>query len=378
MSCCNKNSCDPCKKGCIPAKYDCGFDIFANPYDKSVWNVMLNGMVHRVKIPDIYEHDTKLSASFNKRALVFDAEKHQDIITGSQLSGLINLNELRDVDIDDLDNCDFLMWNPGCSVCGDGCTPKSAAWRKWHIPDAGDNIAEIDEDGYYHVLGKNDCGCPIEQKVPIVPSGMTEINYVRDSVPEDPDFPWYYGQYNDTINLYLSQNASQYFGKYALKVTVNYGIQSAKSDACQNVNFRSILVPVVVGESVNITREASILQGYSIAASTPEIPWGTQSLRGSFVFIVPKGKEAYLHHEFRLHSISSFSATDHYLANPTYDGKRVPDNIASQVNAFEWNASRLNALQVIVEPTMGASNFDPVVDEERSQLDAAVDEYPAL
>lgn len=204
---------------------------------------------------------------------------------------------------------------------------------------------------------------------------MISINYVRDSVPDDPDFPWYYGCYNDTINLYLAQNAAKYFGKYALEVTVNYGIQAAKSTVTPGYNFRSLLVPVIANSEVDVTREASTLQGNASYSATPQIPWGSQSLRGSFTFIVPKGKEAYLHHEYRIRTNASFP---NYAYNATYDGKIVPASEASQIDHMLWAASRLNALQVIVRPTQGTANYEPTIDPERSQLDDPVDSYPNI
>lgn len=383
MTCSNCNpTCgnDPCGEcnGCKPARYSCGdVSIVPNPFDESIWMVTIQGCTTKVKIPKINETDTKLSTNYTSSSLIYNAERHTDILTGSQLGQLINVEDLRDTDTSNADSCDLLVYNPYCSDCGDGCKPKNARWTNYHIPDAGDCVMEVDDDGYYKVLTKNECGCIEECRLPVVPSGMTSINYVRDSVPDDPDFPWYYGIYNDTINLHLEQNAPNYFGKYALKITVNYTIQVILSDQCTNVNFRSLLCPVYDGQSiVNIEEQSSILQGFSgFSPSSPEIPWGSQSMRGSFVFIVPKGKEAYLHHEFRLHSVASFSEPDHYMRNATYDGKRVPDDIASQVNALPYNASRLNALQVIVEPTFGSANFDPVVDPERAELDPAIDLY---
>lgn len=242
------------------------------------------------------------------------------------------------------------------------------------IPDAGDTTIPVDDDGYYRVLTKTNCGCIKEDRLPVVPAGMIAINYVRDSVPDDPDFPWYYGCYNDTINLYLAQNAREYFGKYALEVTINYGIQAVKSTVVPNYNFRSLLVPVIAGNEVDVTKEASILQANAtVSTTTPDIPWGTQSLRGSFTFVVPKGKEAYLRHEYRIRTLASFKR---YALNDTYDGKRVPDDIAGQVDRMPWAASRLNALQVIVRPTNGVANYTPVVDAEREQLDAPEDAYP--
>lgn len=368
----NSCGCDPCSH---PAKYGCDFDIQANPYDASIWNVTINGATKRVKIPKIAETDTKLSTSYSAAALTYNAEKHVDTITGAQLGGLINVEDLRDTETANADSCDLLVYNPHCSECGDGCKPKNARWKNYHIPDAGDCEVELGDDGYYRVLVKDDCGCIRECRLPVSASGMISINYVRDSVPDDPDFPWYYGCYNDRINLYLAQNASAYFGKYDLEVTVNYGIQVVKSTITPGYNFRSLLVPVIADGTVDVSKEASTLQGNAAYSSNPQIPWGSQSLRGSFTFIVPRGKEAYLHHEFRIRTNTSFP---NYAYNATYDGKKVPTSEATQIDHMLWAGSRLNALQVIVRPTRGSSNYNPSVDTERDQLDDPVDAYPNI
>lgn len=377
MSNCNQCNDNPCScNECKPARYSCGFDIQVDPYDASTWLVTMNGCLHRVKIPKISETCTHLSTDFSGANLIYNGECGPDIISGHQLGELINLNDLRDVDVEDADSCDIMVFDPGCTDCGDGCKPKPAMWRKYHIPDAGDCEVEPDDDGYYHVLIKDDCGCIKECRLPVVPNGSAVINYIRDSVPDDPDFPWYYGCYNDRINLRLAQNVPQWFGKYDLEITVNYGIQAVKSTASRNVNFRSLMVPVVAGTSINVAKMSSILQDdTTYSASGPEIPWASKSMRGSISFIVPKGKEAYLHHEYRLRTVDSHAA---YYLNSAYDGKKVPDDIAGQIDRMPYNASRLNALQIIAKPARGVSNLNPVVDAERGQLDAPVDEYPNI
>lgn len=374
---CNKCNHNPCDCGCRPAKYGCDFGIQANPYDPSIWNVTINGATTRVKIPKIAETDTKLSTSYAAASLNYDAEKHTDIITGAQLGALINLKDLRDTDAENSDACDLLVYNPHCSDCGDGCAPKDAKWTHYHIPDAGDCEIELDDEGYYHVLVKDDCGCIKECKLPVMADGSVQISYIRDSVPDDPDFPWYYGCYNDTINLHLRENAAAFFGKYDLEVTVNYGIQVVHSTASPNTNFRSLLVPVAEDSVVDPTMFSSILQSQStVLATAPYIPWGTVCLRGSLVFYVPKGKEAYLHHEFRLITAASAQGgAPFYAFNPTYDRKKVPDDIAGQVDQMLYTASRLNALQIIVKPARGTSNTDPVVDPDRDLLDEPIDAY---
>lgn len=382
MSYCNKcNSCgpDPCGcGGCKPAKYGCDFNIMANPYDASIWNVTVNGATKRVKIPKINETDTKLSTNYTSSALIYDAEKHQDIITGAQLGSLIKMEDLRDTESSNADSCDLLVFNPFCTECGDGCKPKNARWTNYHIPDAGDCEIPLDDDGYYHVLIKDDCGCIRECRLPAMPNGSVQISYIRDSVPEDPDFPWYYGIYNDTINLHLADNAPAYFGKYDLEITVNYGIQVVHPTVAPNTNFRSLVIPNVQDTEIDATMFSSVLQGQStVSFNAPESPWGTVSMRGSLVFYVPKGKEASLHHEFRLRTKASSMGppVGGYATNPL-DGQKVPDDIAGQIDKMVYTASRLNALQIVVKPARGTSNTHPVTDPDRSQLDPAVDVYP--
>lgn len=380
MSCnCNKCGNDPCGcGGCNPARYSCGFSIEADPFDPYVWLFNNCGKLERVTIPKVPETCTSLVSNFSSSSLVYNGECGQDVITGRQLGQLINLDDLRDVEVPDADSCDLLVFDPGCTDCGEGCKPKPAMWRNYHIPDAGDCEVEPDDDGYYHVLVKDDCGCIKECRIPVVPDGSAIVNYVRDSVPDDPDFPWYYGCYNDTINLYLAQNFSQWFGKYDLEVTINYGIQCVRPHLAKNVNFRSILAPVIEGTEVNVDMMSSILQD---DCSTRDInnerviPWGTKSMRGTFTFIVPKGKEAALYHEFRLRTTDSGAG---YWTDSTYDGKKVPDEIAGQIDAMPHNASRLNALQVIVKPARGVVNFSPVKDADRAQLDPPVDKHPNI
>lgn len=377
MNCSKENNCNPCGcSKCSVAQYGCDISVQVDPYDNSTWLFNLCGALHRVKMPKNPETCTDISTDFSAKNLIYNGECGQSIISGRQLGELIELNDLRDVDVTDADSCDIMVYDPGCADCGEGCKPKPAMWRKYHIPDAEDCEVELGDDGYYRVLIKDDCGCIKECRLPAMPDGSAIIDYTRDSVPDDSDFPWYYGCYNDTINLYLAQNAAQWFGKYDLEVTVNYGVQSIKSGLCENVNWRSLIVPVVEGTSINVAKMSSILQDDCTTRDLNDqvmIPWGTKSMRGSFTFLVPKGKDAYLHHEFRYRSNSSFPD---YYTNPTYDGKIVPEEYILAVNTIPHNASRLNALQVIVKPARGISEMNPVVDAERSQLDAPVDEYP--
>ena len=381
-NCCNKcNSCNPCNKcggGCCPAKYNCSFNIEMSPYDEYTWIVTTCGMPHKVKIPKFPETCTSLSVNGTDATLVYKGECDTDIITGEQLGSIIRLNDLKDVDASMPDHCSMLVFDPFCAECGDGCASPADMWKPYSIPDAGDCVIPLDEDGYYKVLVKDDCGCIKECRLPAKPDDEDKIIYLRDSTPEDPDYPWYYGIYNETINLHLSKNVPKWFGKYDLEITVNYDVQVILSYKCKNTNYRSLVVPCVEGQRGDAAYDSSILQGQSTwedkISPMRGTPWGTVTQRSSITFVVPKGKEAYLHHEFRLRSAESFPK---YVENPL-DGQKVPDEIASQYNVIPWTASRLHALQCIIKPTSGEVDKNPTRDEIRNQLDHWEDWYPNI
>ena len=375
--CCDKDPCNQCKKGCCdPARFSSDFSLKPDANDPHYWWVCLNGLTKRIRVPNMAETGTYLDLDCTTKTLTYYGENEKQQFTGSQLGCLLELDDISNVNAKNPEPCSMLVFNPGCGGCP--CDPEEDTWQPYKIPDAGDCVTEPDEEGYYHVLVKNDCGCIQECRLPVVAPEAAVINYVRDSVPTDPDFPWYYGIYNDTINLYLAQNAPKYFGKYALEVTVYYGIQVLHPTAAKNLNFRSLLVPAITGESSpDVENMASILQDDStVSFSAPIIPWGSKSMRGSFSFLVPKGKEAYLHHEFRLISKESAATVPMSYEHSQYDGQRVPDNIASQVDQMVWTASRLNALEVVVKPVNGISNTHPKADPDRDQLDDPEDLYP--
>lgn len=136
------NDCNnPCNKGCKPAKYARGF------YDeKCEWQ----------------ETDTTLSTDYSTATLTYSGERHTDQVTGGQLGSLINLPDLRDVDIDYDFNAmcaEFIYHKFG--ECGDGCMSQEDAW----------NLFSIDREGALqnqirYVRGANAYGCPVFLDVP--------------------------------------------------------------------------------------------------------------------------------------------------------------------------------------------------------------------
>lgn len=143
MNTCNECN-NPCKKGCKPARYSRGFPTCSSVFDQ-------NG-----------ETDTKLSLDVSGATLNYAAERHTDTITGQQLGSIINLPDLRDVNLDyDFDAmcAEFIYHKYG--ECGEGCQSLENAW----------NLFSLDQDGakknqLRYVRGANAYGCPVFLDVP--------------------------------------------------------------------------------------------------------------------------------------------------------------------------------------------------------------------
>lgn len=143
----NKNcsSCNnPCG-GCEPARYSNGFADCPDP-----WN---NGNK---------ETDTSLSIDYSGATLNYKAERHTDIIKGTQLGSIINLGDLRDVNTDSSTDamCSELIYHR-YGECGDGCRSLEDAWTRVSVDDEG-----ILTDGMRYVRGANIYGCPQYLTVP--------------------------------------------------------------------------------------------------------------------------------------------------------------------------------------------------------------------
>lgn len=161
MTCNNCNSCNPCSS-CKPACFKCDFDISAAPFDPNLWYVTWCGETHEVRIPIIGETDTTLSLDYANANLNYKAEKHTDIISGKELGSIINVEDLRNTDIDyDFNaNCaEFIYHKYG--DCGKGCKSLQDAWTAFSIADEGALQSQI-----RYVRGANVYGCPEYLNIP--------------------------------------------------------------------------------------------------------------------------------------------------------------------------------------------------------------------
>lgn len=130
---------DPCGK-CGPAAWkDCSFPPLPSPFEQSQ-----------------DETDTRLSTNYSNATLNYQAEKHTDILTGTQLGSLINLDNLRNVDADyDTNSMCYELIYHKYGDCGEGCQSIEDKWSTFSIDDT-----ESLKTGINYVRGANVYGCP--------------------------------------------------------------------------------------------------------------------------------------------------------------------------------------------------------------------------
>ena len=260
-----------------------------------------------------HETDTRISLVPNGKDSYIEYKSERDI-SGCEgevtepdriyICDLLNLGSLSclgDVTEDEPQSCDILVFDPccddeSCEACIGGDNVKK--WKPYHIPDAGDCVMEPDEDGYYHVLTKSECGCIVECKLK---NTDDVVQYVlRDSYPDDPDWPFRYGNYSENIPLLLSTHAPELFGKGDLEVTIEYGFGVGRPNSSPDVNVRSLCVPTETGGVSNILSNAIVVQGTTV------LPWAVWESQVSRTILVPNGREVHLAHSVSVRSNSSY------------------------------------------------------------------------
>lgn len=153
------NNCNSCNRNnkCDPARYsqnNCS--MYVSPYDPTqlVWDC--GGMIQKFKLPEANETDTILTTNTTNSTLDYTAEKHRDVITGTQLGDIITLEDLRDTEIDATlaGTCYELVYHK-YAECGEGCESVSDRWLNFNINSDGGK-----QDYLEYVRGANAYGCP--------------------------------------------------------------------------------------------------------------------------------------------------------------------------------------------------------------------------
>lgn len=161
-SCGDSNSCNKCG----PAAYDCDVSLCVDPFNDDIWNLSLCGKLFKLQAPPAKETDTILSTNYSNASLIYNAEKHTDTITGSQLGSLIRVEDLRDTncDYDTPSMCYELIYHK-YGECGDGCKSAANEWATFSIDNEN-----AKRDWLHYVRGVNVYGCPMFLDEPANPS----------------------------------------------------------------------------------------------------------------------------------------------------------------------------------------------------------------
>ena len=255
--------------------------------------------------------------------------------------GLSSIECLRDVQFDEdgPQSCDLMVFDPGC---GSECSPTKDKWTNYHIPDAGECEIQPDENGFYHVLVKDECGCIKECKMLATTKSWEYA--LRDSWPDDPDWPFSMGsrigENSEIIDLMLDQMIPV-FGSTDLEVTIQYGygiqntLPASYSGGPGQYNFKSIVTPTYEPtHNPNVTdiiTKAIVVQGSNL------LPYGSWEWQVSRTFIVPRGKKLYLNHTIEMRDPNAT------LIREFWGESLAPDK----------DSSRLHALHVFVRATQG-------------------------
>ena len=339
------NSCASCKTPCIRWGFDdcylrgrCADGSELDPLNLCEWLRQHETCTEFMLVPVTGEDSTAaMSGSymqFTNECGIVSKIYVCDFLGLGSLECLGNVN-----DRSDAQPCDLLVFSPDC---GNPCSETYNKWTHYRIPDAGDCVLEPDDQGYYKVLVKNDCGCIEECKFFAV--NKTWEYSLRDSWPDDPDWPFSMGSRiganSEIIDLELDTRVDM-FGKADLKVTVMYayGIQNtdpASTGLNGNYNFKSIVTPTYTPTHnpgvTDMIGKAIVVQGCNL------LPWGSWEWQVSRTFLVPKGRRLYLNHTIEMRDGSATLIRDFW----------------GESSAPNRDSSRLHALHVLVEPTKGA------------------------
>lgn len=163
MSCseCNKHrimDCGPrCKKpcGCGGCNGCCGkpiLDIDEMPDSVSILRFNMNGLSTWYDFGNLVyqtQTDTNLKINLQKRALIYEAERHTDSILHNELGAILHVADLGDVDITGVTDNSLFVYQKD-SDCGEGCEGINNSWIAWNasdnLTDSLKTIMGFDED----------------------------------------------------------------------------------------------------------------------------------------------------------------------------------------------------------------------------------------
>lgn len=158
-NCCNKccNDCDPCRKKCCEPVCGCPtqiLDISTVHDDTPAWlRFNLGGKSIDYDFTSVVkaaETDTSMRLDVANRNLTYNAEKHTDSFSASELGSILHIADIGDVDISGVTDNSLFVYQKN-SDCGEGCEGIDNSWIAWNSSDYLVNqvstLMGFDDDG---------------------------------------------------------------------------------------------------------------------------------------------------------------------------------------------------------------------------------------
>lgn len=164
-NCCNRcgrpdccgDCCDPCAQKCCSDPCGCptqilGIDTVHS--DTPYWlRFNFGGKSIDYDFTSVVksaETDTNLRLDIVNRALIYNAERHIDSFSASELGSILHIADIGDVDISGVTDNSLFVYQKN-SDCGEGCEGINNSWVAWnsneHLVDSVETLMGFDSDG---------------------------------------------------------------------------------------------------------------------------------------------------------------------------------------------------------------------------------------
>lgn len=146
-NCCN--DCDPCKKKCCPEPCGCPTQIMGITTvhdDTPAWlRYNFGGKSIDYDYDPVVKYaetDTSIRLDIPRRNLVFNAEKHVDSFSSSELGSILHIADIGDVDITGVTDNSLFVFQKN-SDCGEGCEGIDNSWIAWNPLDSTNLVSNM-------------------------------------------------------------------------------------------------------------------------------------------------------------------------------------------------------------------------------------------
>lgn len=157
-NCYNKCDCDPCRKSkCCEPICGCPTQILGITTvhdDTPAWlRFNLGGKSVDYDFTSVVksaETDTSMRLDIVNRNFVYNAERHVDSFSASELGSILHIADIGDVDITGVTDNSIFVYQKN-SDCGEGCEGIDNSWVAWnekdHLVDEAETLMGFDGDG---------------------------------------------------------------------------------------------------------------------------------------------------------------------------------------------------------------------------------------